>query len=122
MDISTYNFEEREPLYIDLDTLNIKVAKGKYSKMSHAEWFNECNIPFVHTVRGYYLKNDQDEFIMLYWNDFEVPNMNASVYSQIFSYFPNIKWLGLGCHIGKVGTCWNPKYIIIRNINDLSSK
>lgn len=104
----------RVPLYLDIDTLNVKLAKGKYADMSHAEWFNEIGYPFVHTVRGYYVKTDDDEYIMLYWNDFEVPNINVSLFSYIFSYFPTLKWLGLGCHIGKEGEFWKPKYKIYK--------
>lgn len=106
--------QARTLLYIDTDTLNIKVAKGQYANCSHAEWFNKIDYPFVHTVRGYYMKTEDDEYIMLYWNDFEVPNINASLIPYIFSYFPTLKWIGLGCHIGKVGEIWKPKYKITR--------
>ena len=53
--------------------------------------------------------------MMLNGGDYEVPNINVSVLSFIFEYFPGIKWIGLGCHIGKVGEIWEPKYIIYRN-------
>lgn len=105
---------KRQPLYLD-DNLNIKMGTGKYSNMSHAKWFNDISYPYVHTVRGYYMKTEDDEFIMLYWNDYEVPNINMSVLSFIFEYFPDLKWIGLGCHIGKVGEIWEPKYMIYRN-------
>lgn len=103
----------RTPLYLDSDTLNIKIAKGKFANMSHAEWLNDLGYPFLHTIRGYYMKTEDDEYIMLYWNDFEVPNVNVSLFSYIFEYFPNLKWLG--CHIGKEGEIWKPKYKVLRN-------
>lgn len=106
--------DNRVPLYLDIDTFNIKLAKGKFANMSHAEWFNELNYPFVHTIRGYYMKTEDDEYIILYWNDFEVPNINVSLFSYIFSYFPTLKWLGLECHVGKSGEIWEPKYKIYK--------
>lgn len=106
----------RIPLYVDSDTLTVKIAKGKYANMSHAEWFYEINYPFLHTVRGYYMKTEEDEYIMLYWNDYEVPNINASIFSYIFAYFPSIKWVGLGCHVGKPGEIWEPKYKVYKTM------
>jgi hypothetical protein len=105
----------RQSLYLD-DNLNIKVATGKYANLSHAEWFSVIGYPYVHTVRGYYMKTEDDEYVILYWNDFEVPNVNASLFAYIFSYFPNIKWLGLGCNVGKIGEPWKPKYKIYREL------
>lgn len=72
----------RQSLYLD-DNLNIKVATGKYANLSHAEWFSAIGYPYVHTVRGYYMKTEDDEYVILYWNDFEVPNVNASLFAYI---------------------------------------
>lgn len=102
---------KRKPLYLDINTLLVKFPTSKHMNSSHAKWFSESNIPFTHTVRGYYL---EDECVMLYWNNFEVPNINTSLFSYIFEYFPTIKWLGLGCHIGKIGESWKPIYKVYR--------
>lgn len=51
---------------------------------------------------------------MLYWNDFEIPNITTAVFSYLFEYFPQIKWIGLGCHKGKVGEIWMPKLKIYK--------
>ena len=106
--------EKRTPIYLDIDTLIIKTANNKYSNTSHAKWFSDMGIPFVHTVRGYYMEEEDEKYLMLYWNDFEVPNINVSLFSYLFEYFPEMKWIGLGCNIGKVGEVWKPKYKIYR--------
>lgn len=105
----------RKPLYLDVDTLLIKFPTAKHMNTSHAEWFHDSNIPFLHTIRGYYLKNQQDEYVMLYWNDFEIPNINANILIYIFEYFPNIQWIGLECNKGQIGEIWKPKLTIKRN-------
>lgn len=105
----------RKPFYLDVETLLVKFPTSKHMNVSHAQWFSEIGYPYVHTVRGYYMKTESDEYIMLYWNDYEVPNVNASLFSYLFDYFPTIKWIGLGCNKGTVGEIWEPKYKIIRH-------
>lgn len=107
--------EIRKPFYLDLDTLLVKFPSAKYLNTSHAVWFNELGIQFLHTVRGYYMKTEEDEYIMLYWNDFEIPNITSAIFTYLFEYFPDIKWIGMGCHKGKIGEIWKPKLIITRN-------
>lgn len=104
----------RKPLYLDPETLLVKFPTSKHMNSSHAEWFSDYGIPFMHTVRGYYIKNEEDEYLMLYWNDFEIPNITTAVFSYLFEYFPQIKWIGLGCHKGKVGEIWMPKLKIYK--------
>jgi hypothetical protein len=60
------------------------------------------------------MKTEEDEYIMIYWNDFEVPNINASLFSYLFEFFPTIKWVGLGCNKGEIGQVWKPKFKITR--------
>jgi hypothetical protein len=50
----------------------------------------------------------------MYWNDFEIPNVNASIFAYLFDYFPTIKWIGMGCHKGEDGQIWKPKLKITR--------
>ena len=105
----------RKPFYLDVETLLVKFPTSKHMNVSHAQWFSDIGYPYIHTVRGYYMKTEEDEYVMMYWNDYEVPNINASLYSYIFDYFPGIKWIGLGCNKGKVGEIWEPKYKITRH-------
>lgn len=105
----------RKPLYLDPDTLLVRFPTSKHMNSSHAEWFQDIGVPFVHTVRGYYYKIEDEEYVVLYWNDFEIPNLNVSILTYIFEYFPNIQWIGLGCHKGEVGEIWKPKLIIKKN-------
>lgn len=104
----------RKPFYIDPETLDVKFPAQKHMDTNHAIWFTEMGYPYVHTVRGYYMETEEDCFIMLYWNDFEVPNIVIQAFPYLFEYFPKIKWIGLGCHIGEPGEIWKPKYKITR--------
>ncbi len=105
--------KNRKPLYIHPETLLVKFPPAKYMSTSHAEWFNYENIPFIHTIRGYY--NEEDEYVMLYSNDFEVPDVVVKFLCYIFEYFPKITWIGLGCNKGKVGEIWEPKLKVFRD-------
>ena len=93
------NLEEfhkiRKPFFIHPDTLLVIFPAQKHMNVSHAQWFTEMGYVYVHTVRGYYWKDEEDEYIMLYWNDFEIPNVNASIFAYLFDYFPTIKWIGM---------------------------
>lgn len=104
----------RKPFYIDTDTLLVKFPTQKHMDVSHAKWLSEIGYPFSHTIRGYYMKTDNDEYLMLYWNDYEIPNVVAALFTYLFEYFPTVKWIGLGCHKGKVGEIWKPKLIITK--------
>lgn len=103
--------KKRKPFYLEGDTLLVKFPTTKHMDCSHAQWFSEIGCPFVHVVRGYYI---EDEYIMLYWNDFEIPNVNACIFSYLFDFFPTIKWIGLGCHKGTLGEMWKPKLKVVR--------
>lgn len=49
----------RKPLYLDSETLLVKFPTSKHMNTSHAQWFSEIGYPFVHTVRGYYMKTEK---------------------------------------------------------------
>lgn len=102
---------KRKPFYLDNETLLVRFPTSKHMDCSHAKWFSEVGQTYIHTVRGYYI---EDSHIMMYWNDFEIPNINASLFSYLFDFFPTIKWIGLGCHKGEVGAEWKPKLRITR--------
>lgn len=106
--------KNRKPLFIDPETSLIVFPTSKHMDTTCAVWFHDTRMPFSHTVRGYYWKDEKDEFIMLYWNDFETPNIVLTLLVYIFEYFPTLKWIGLGCHKGKPGEIWKPKLKITR--------
>lgn len=107
--------KNRKPFYIDDESLLIKFPTAKHMDSPHSIWFTETGVPFVHCVRGYYLKTKSDEYVMIYWNDFEVPNVNASLFAYLFDYFPNINYIGLGCIKTNKDEVWKPKLKVIRN-------
>lgn len=100
----------RKPFYLHPETLLVKFPSARYMDSTHATWFNDDGIPFLHTVRGYYMK----DFIYLYVNDFEIPDIAMKVCCYLFEYFPRIKWIGLGCDRGKPGEVWPPKLKVSR--------
>lgn len=106
----------RNPLYLDPNTHEVIFPKGEYVNSSHTEWFKNIGVPLTNTVRGYYYKtNNFGEYLMLYWNDFEIPDIGIKTIIHIFERFPNIHWIGLGCIKGEVGEIWEPKLIINKN-------
>jgi len=107
--------QKRKPFYIDGDSLLVKFSDTRHANMSHAEWFADYGYPWAHTVRGYYLKTETDSFVMIYWNDFEIPNIVFTIIPYIFEHFLDIKWIGLGCKKGKIGEIWEPKFKVYKN-------
>lgn len=106
----------RNPFYLDPNTSKIVFPLPEYENSSHIEWFKNIRISINNIVRGYYYKcSSGGDYVMLYWKDFEIPNINIEVVTYIFDYFPNINWIGLGCHKGKIGEIWEPKLIINKN-------
>lgn len=101
----------RKPLYIHPETLLVKFPSARHMNCSHAEWFSAEGIPYLHTIRGYYV----DDYVMLYTNDFEIPDVVVKILNYIFEYFPNIKWIGLGCNKGQPGEIWKPKLKVFKN-------
>ena len=47
-------------------------------------------------------------------DDYEIPNVVTALFTYLFEYFPTVKWIGLGCHKGKVGEIWKPKLVITK--------
>lgn len=106
----------RKPLYIDSDSLLVRFPTSKHMNTSHAEWFTDMGYPWCHAIRGYLweTENHEDDRIVIYWNNFEIPNITCMVLNYLFEYFPNIKWVGLGCKVGKVGEIWEPQLKIYK--------
>lgn len=106
----------RKPFYLDPDTLLVKFPTQKHMDCSHAVWFTEMGYPYIGTIRGYYYKTDEDEFIMIYTNNFAVPNLTIITFNYLFEYFPTVKWVGVGCIIGEIGDIWKPQIVVKRGI------
>ena len=105
---------KRKPFYIDSDTVLVKFPTSRHANVSHAQWFTETGYPYCHTIRGYLMEGVEHPFIMLYWNDYEVPNISTPAFSYLFEFFPQIEFIGLGCHKGKPGEIWKPKMAVVR--------
>lgn len=106
----------RKPFFIHPDTFLVKFPTAKHMNSSCAKWFSEEGIPFLHTLRGYF--NERDNYVMLYVNDFEIPDVVVKFMCYLFEYFPTIEWVGLGCHKGKPGEIWKPKLKVFRDEQD----
>lgn len=117
MDKSLDFHKLRKPFYLDNDTLLVRTPSAKHMNTSHAEWFSSEGIPYLHTVRGYYIPSydGSEEYLMIYSNDFEIPNIICNIFIYLFDYFPNVKWIGVGCNKGKIGEIWSPKLKIYRD-------
>ena len=106
--------EIRRPFYLDTQTLSIYFSDSRHSNTSIAIWLNDIHYQYLHTIRGYYFSKDDQEFLMIYVNDFAIPNMSLNMISYLFSYFPTIQWIGVGAIEGTPGEIWKPKLKIFR--------
>lgn len=102
---------ERKPFYVHPESFLIKFPSAKHMNVSHAKWFSEDGIPYIHTIRGYW----KDNFVMLYTNDFEMPDISVKFMSYVFEYFPTVDWIGLGCNKGEPGKQWTPKLKVYKD-------
>ena len=81
------NFNEiRKPFYLDPDTLIVKFPASKHMSCSHAEWFTDLGYPYLHTIRGYYWKHEDAEFIMIYNNNYSIPNLSTEFWVEFPFY------------------------------------
>lgn len=115
--------EKRTPIYIDNETaLSVLVNNTDLKNKKFSEIFFKLHYPWLNTTRGYILNNH----MMLYVNDYEIPNVNVVLFQYLFTYLPNIEWIGLGCIKGEKGELWKPRLVIRKDntdlYNDLSSK
>ena len=107
-------FEARRPFYIDNQSLSIYFSDTKHSNVSIAQWLNDIHYSYLHTIRGYYMKTETEEFLMIYIDDYAIPNMAITMISYLFNYFPTANWIGVGAIEGKKGEIWKPKLKIFR--------
>lgn len=115
--------EKRTPIYIDNETaLSVLVNNTDLKNKTFSEIFFKLHYPWLNTTRGYILNNH----MMLYVNDYEIPNVNVVLFQYLFTYLPDIEWIGLGCIKGEKGELWKPRLVIRKDntdlYNDLSSK
>jgi hypothetical protein len=109
--------EKRKQFYIESDTLLFRFPNSKHLCSTHAQWYTDFNIPWQFSIRGYLweTENHENDFMMIYWNHYGIPNVTCNVFSVIFNQFPYVKWIGLGCYIGKKGEIWEPQMKVYRN-------
>ena len=115
--------EKRTPIYIDNETaLSVLVNNTDLKNKKFSEIFFKLHYPWLNTTRGYIFNNH----MMLYVNDYEIPNVNVVLFQYLFTYLPDIEWIGLGCIKGEKGELWKPRLVIRKDntdlYNDLSSK
>ena len=107
---------ERTPLYIDNETAQAVIVNNSTLKdATFAEIFSHLHYPWLFTTRGYI----KDNHIILYVNDYDIPNINISLLQYLFTYFPSIDLVGLGCIKGNPGEWWKPRLVVRRNNSDL---
>ena len=108
---------KRKQFYIDSDSLMFKFPNSKNMNVTHAEWFQDFSIPWGFSIRGYIweTENKEEYFMVLYWNNYEIPNITCNVFTYIFNHFPGLQWIGLGCNIGKAGEIWEPQIKVYFN-------
>lgn len=109
-------YKTNRPFYIDPNTGSAYFSSAKYLTMSHAEWFTDIHMQWIGIVRGRVFITDDhnDDHILLYVNNFNIPGTNMDVLPYLFEHFPTVKWVGLGCYIGKLGEEWKPQLKVER--------
>lgn len=107
--------EKRTPIWLEGDDLHISRPTAEQDKKDmHAFLSKKYGYNWLFCIRGYYWPGSH---VQLYIGDYECPNCTLLVTSYIFSYFPDIKYIGFGCNKGNPGEIWNPKIVIVRDVN-----
>lgn len=111
MDSKVQEFlNNRTPLFID-ENVKIVVIKGTKYNRPLIEILQDYGYSWLGINRGYH----KDNHIMLYVNDFQIPNCNVILLQALFAYFPEVEWIGLGCLVGEPGEEWKPRLIVSKN-------
>ena len=108
--------EKRVPFWIQGDDLEITFATGSDRNEIHSHLSKKYHYNWLFIIRGYYWPGSH---VSLYIGDYECPNCTLLVSSYIFSYFPDINYIGFGCNKGKPGEIWENKIIVARDMNCL---
>lgn len=103
-------YAARKIFYVDPERGIVRFPDSRHSNMSIASWLTEYNQSFVGTIRGYYkeTENHENDYVMLYYNNYEIPTVNIGILIYLFMHFKTVKWIGLGCKIGQPGDFWEP--------------
>ncbi len=108
--------EKRIPIWLEGEDLHISTPSASDRNDMHAFLSKKYGYSWLWAIRGYYWPKSH---VMLYIGQYETPNCTTLVAPYIFNYFPDIKYIGFGCYVGKPGEIWNPKIIVLRNIDYL---
>lgn len=115
--------EKRVPIWLEGEDLHISTPSSSDRNDMHVFMSKKYGYQWLWAIRGYYWPGSH---VQLYQGDYECPNCTTLVASYLFEYFPDIKYIGFGCNKGKIGELWQPKIIIVRNMDclkdDLSNK
>jgi len=98
--------KKRQPIFVDPESgIAMIVSNQNLKDRNFAEILSNLKIYWLNTIRGYVW----EDHLMLYINDYEIPNFAIGTCVYFFNFFPDIKWIGLGCNKGHVGDLWEPK-------------
>lgn len=115
--------EKRTPIWLEGEDLHVSTPSNMDKNDMHAFLSKKYGYNWMFAIRGYYWPGSH---VILYIGDYETPNCTTLVTPYLFSYFPDIKYIGFGCNKGKPGEIWDPKIIIVKDMsclnNDLLSK
>ena len=115
--------EKRTPIWLEGDDLHISTPSNMDKNDMHVFLAKKYGYNWLFAIRGYYWPGSH---VMLYIGDYECPNCTTLVASYLFSYFPDIKYVGFGCNKGNPGEIWPAKILIVRDEsclrNDISNK
>ena len=111
--------EKRIPIWLEGDDLHISTPSKMDSNDFHAFLSKKYGYNWMYAIRGYYWPGSH---VQLYLGDYECVNCTMLVATYIFSYFPDIKYIGNGCNKGKLGEIWEPKICIVRDKSYIRSE
>ena len=103
--------EKRTPIWLEGDDLHISTPSSVDKNNFHVYLAKKYGYHALFAIRGYYWPGSH---VQLYIGEYETPNCTVLTAPYIFSYFPDIKYVGYGCYIGEKGEIWEPKVKILR--------
>lgn len=110
--------EKRIPLWLEGEDLHVSTPSNMDKNNMHAFLSKKYGYNWLFCIRGYYWPGSH---VCLYIGDYECPNCTTLVTSYLFSYFPDIKWIGFGLNKGEIGKMWKPKILVLRDDSYMNS-
>lgn len=107
--------EKRVPFWLEGENLTITIPNNNDKLVPHSNLCKKYGYNYIYAIRGYYWPGSH---VMIYSCDYETPNITILAVQYLFEFFKDAKWIGIGCHKGKIGELWKPKLILLRD-NDL---